>query len=628
MRSLRVQLLFSHLALVALMVLVMIGAVVNFLRLGRSIDHILRDNYKSVVAAQAMKDALERIDSANAFYLAGQAVKARAQFQEFRGKFETAEQTEAHNITERGEKETSDDISHNLWPRYRTDTHRLLYADPPLKMEVARNYYFGTLQPQFVHLKQRAQDVLDLNQDAILRADLRAKEEARRASRLGISMTAGALVLALFFALRMIRSSLTPLRALARHAEEIGEGHLNQRIELHRDDEIGVLAASFNHMSESLIEARRREEARIRRAERMSDEALESLYDPVVVTDATGSVVHLNHAARGLFGPSELAAGRSVHEVVGDERIVRAIEKAIQHERVSAEEGEGALVSIATGETDRTYRLRATPMRDSDATLLGAVVVLEDVTHLRELDRLKTEFISVASHELRTPVTSLLLGVQLMEEGATGPLTAEQQEVVAAQRQDLERLERLMSDLLDLTRLEDGIVPPRIENVPASDLVNAAIAAVMPNVEAKKLTLDRELPESPLAARADRGQVTRVLVNLLNNAARHTPEGGRLTVRVLPEDGCVRFQVADTGVGIPREYLPRIFDRFVQVPGATRGGAGLGLSIAKTIIKAHGGTIGAESDPGHGSVFTFTLPAAGPGPTAGKEQADGAHSDC
>ena len=619
MRSLRVQLLFSHLALVALMVVVMIGAVINFLRLGRSIDHILRDNYKSVVAAQAMKDALERIDSANAFFLAGQATKARAQYQEFRYKFKAAEQAEAHNITERGEKEISDDISHILWPRYCADTERLLYADPPLKMEVARTHYFGTLQPQFVRLKQRAQDVLDLNQAAILRADVRAKDEARRASRLGISMTAGALVLALFFALRMIGSSLTPLRALARHAEEIGEGHLNQRIEFHRDDEIGVLAASFNHMSESLRDARRREEARLRRAERMSDEALESLYDPVVVTDATGSVVHLNHAAGGLFGPSELAAGRPVHEVVGDARIVRAIEKAIRQERVSAEEGEGAFVSIATGDTERTYRLRATPMRDSDATLLGAVAVLEDVTHLRELDRLKTEFISVASHELRTPVTSLLLGVQLMEEGSTGPLTPEQREVVTAQREDLERLERMMSDLLDLTRLEDGIVPPRLEIVPASDLVNAAVAAVMPQLDAKKLVLVRDLPDSPPAVRADRGQVTRVLVNLLNNAARHTPEGGRLTIRTSEDAGSVRFQVADTGVGIPSEYLPRIFDRFVQVPGATRGGAGLGLSIAKTIIKAHGGTISADSEPGQGSVFTFTLPAAGTGPMAGKE---------
>lgn len=609
MRNLRVQLLASHLTLVALMVVMMAGAVVNFMRLGRSIDHILKDNYKSVIAAQSMKESLERIDSANSFYIAGQAARARKQFEEYAPHFEAASETEANNITEAGEKDISDDIGGHLWPRYRDDTRRLLYGHPPMSDEAARWYFFSNLQPQFVHLKQRAQDVLDLNQQAIQSADQRAKSEAARASRLGITMTAAALVLALFFALRMIGASLTPLRSLARQAEEIGAGHLNQRIELHREDEIGNLAASFNHMAESLREARRKEEERLHRAERMSDEALESLYDPVVVTDGEGCVIHLNRAAEGLFGSAQRAAGRAVSQVIDDPRVARGVERAIRQERVSAEEGESAFVTLTAAETERTYRLRVTPMRDSDDTLLGAVAVLEDVTHLRQLDRLKTEFISVASHELRTPVTSLLLSVQLMEEGTVGALTVEQQEVVAAQRQDLERLQRMMGDLLDLTRLEAGVEPPRFEIIPPGELVEAAVKSVQPQAEGQHIALSYEVPLELPPVRADRAQITRVLVNLLSNALRHTPESGSITVRARPAQGNVAFEVEDTGPGIPKEYLPRIFDRFVQVPGATRGGAGLGLSIANTIIRAHGGDIRAESEVGQGSVFTFTLPA-------------------
>ncbi|HEY3413988.1 MAG TPA: ATP-binding protein [Armatimonadota bacterium] len=611
MRNLRVQLLASHLTLVALMVVMMAGAVVNFLHLGRSIDRILQDNYKSVAAAQDMKDALERINSANAFLLAGQPERARRQYETYRTRFHAAYLIEAHNITERGEKVITADIGDRLWPDFERNTQRFLYAKPPIPVPTARAYYFGTLQPDFVHLKQRVQDVLNLNQMAILRADQRAKAEARQASRVGIAMTVGALVLALFFALRVIGSSLTPLRTLARQAEEIGAGHLDQRIELHREDEIGNLAASFNHMAESLREAHRREEERLHRAERMSDEALESLYDPVVVTDGEGRVVHLNRAAEGLFGPAARAAGRAVSQVINDPRVAKGVERAIRQERVSAEEGESAFVALSSGEAERTYRLRVTPMRDSDDTLLGAVAVLEDVTHLRQLDRLKTEFISVASHELRTPVTSLLLAVQLMEEGATGPLTPEQREVVAAQRQDLERLQRMMRDLLDLTRLEAGVEPPRFEIVPPRELIEAAVASVAPQVEGQGITLTSEIQADLPTVRADRAQLTRVLVNLLNNAVRHTPEGGRITVRAFDADDKVAFEVKDTGVGIPKEYLPRVFERFVQVPGATRGGAGLGLSIANTIVHAHGGDIRAESEPGQGSVFTFRLPAVG-----------------
>ncbi|HLV79743.1 MAG TPA: ATP-binding protein, partial [Chthonomonadaceae bacterium] len=258
-------------------------------------------------------------------------------------------------------------------------------------------------------------------------------------------------------------------------------------------------------------------------------------------------------------------------------------------------------------EAERTYRLRATPMHD-ERVLLGAVAVLEDITHLRELDRLKTEFISVASHELRTPVTSLLLSVQLMQEGAAGALTPPQQEIVAAQREDLERLERMMRDLLDITRLEAGVMPPRFEIARPQELVAAAVEAVTAQAEAKGICLAGDAPADLPPVRADRAQIQRVLVNLISNAVRHTPEGGRIAVSARAEGNMVAFRVQDTGAGIPKEYLSRIFERFVQVPGATRGGAGLGLSIARTIVGAHGGAISAESEPGQGSTFTFTLP--------------------
>ncbi|MBC8103326.1 MAG: HAMP domain-containing protein [Cytophagales bacterium] len=614
-RSLRTELVLSYLLLVGLMLLVMLVAVVGFFRLGRSIDRILEDNYKSVVAAQNMKEALERMDSAATFHLAGQTAKARQQYQENHVRFERAYQIETKNITEAGEQEISDDLGRRFF-RYRTDLERFQSARPPLSATAARERYLGTLQPQFAAVKQRTQDILDLNQAAILRADRRAKADARAAALLSVGIAAAAVLFGLGLAWRNIGALMNPLVSLTRQAEQIGAGHLNQRIEVRRNDEIGLLASTFNQMAERLQEWRKVEAEHLQRAERMSDAALENLYDPVIVTDAAGRVAYLNRAAAGLFGPDAGARGRPASEVVREPRLATAIGRAVGQEETSAEEGEAALISfdkVSVDSEPRVYRLRASPMRGENGIHLGAVAVLEDVTYQQELDRLKTEFIGVASHELRTPVTSLLLGVQLLQEGAVGTLTDTQREVVGALRQDLQRLERMMRDLLDLTRLEAGATPPRFEVVAPAELIGEAVEAVAAQSRAKGIVIKNEGYQNAPEVRADRGQIGRVLVNLLSNALRHTPSGGsvKVTTEIMDGEGAVRFAVRDTGAGIPPEYLSHIFERFVQVPGATRGGAGLGLSIAQTIVRAHGGKLYADSEVGSGSTFAFTLPTAG-----------------
>ncbi len=608
MKSLRTQLFASHLALVALMALVMLGAVANFLRLGGSIDRILRDNYASVIAAQTMKESLERQDSAATFFLAGQRSKARAQFKIYVPVFQKALEAERANVTERGEQTVADALQRD-YASYQPKVQSLLEG----KQRDGAAFYFAELEPQFRRMKEEAQQILDINQAAIVRADERAKRDAHQGALIGIGMTLAALGLAIWFARRAINSALTPMMALVQEAGQIGAGHLNRTIELRRDDEIGLLARAFNDMTGKLREAKRHQETRLHRAQQMSDAALENLFDPVLVTDATRTLVHLNRAAQGLFGPASKLSGLPLSQAIEDPKIVAAIERAISSGATSAEEDEAALVKIQIGEgandATRVYRLRATPMRD-DETVLGAVLVLEDVTHLQSLDRLKTEFIGVASHELRTPVTSLLLSAQLLDEGAVGPLSEDQREVVRAQREDLTRLDTLLSDLLDVTKLEAGATPPRFEWVSPRELIEAAAQGVRAPANSKGVQLQTFARDDLPLVRADKVQIGRVLLNLLNNAIRHTPEGGQIHLEAEAEaapEGIVVFRVRDTGGGIPREYLNRVFERFAQVPGATRGGAGLGLPISQTIVGAHSGQITVQSEEGRGSTFEFKL---------------------
>jgi signal transduction histidine kinase len=271
-----------------------------------------------------------------------------------------------------------------------------------------------------------------------------------------------------------------------------------------------------------------------------------------------------------------------------------------------------SVLPLAVDGSERAFRLRTTPMRggvDGGHRLLGAVTILEDITHLREIDRLKSEFIATASHELRTPLTSVQMGVHLLLEGALGELTDEQNEVLQACRQDCERLDKLMRDLLDLSRIEAGESQPQMAAVSARDLIQTAVKELRPQVEAKDLKLSVEAPAELPWISADRMQIERVIGNLVINALRHTKQG-EIKISAEQRDGHVAVSVSDTGSGIPTEYLPHIFDKFVQVPDAPTGGAGLGLTISKSIIEAHGGKISVQSQVGRGTTFTFTLPLA------------------
>jgi signal transduction histidine kinase len=276
----------------------------------------------------------------------------------------------------------------------------------------------------------------------------------------------------------------------------------------------------------------------------------------------------------------------------------------------AASEDAAAMLPWAVDGTRRAFRIRSTPMKDADGRLVGVVTLLEDVTHLSEVSRMKSEFIAAASHELRTPLTSAQMGIHLLLEGTAGALDDRQRDILEVCREDTTRLDRLMRELLDLSKIESGAVTPHLSEVRPATLLNEATDPLRLQAEGQGLRLTVDAPPDLPHVAVDRGQVERVIVNLVTNAIRATPAGGTITVAAAPRQGDVAISVTDTGSGIPREFLATIFEPFVQVPHASRGGAGLGLTISRRIVEAHGGRLSVQSEPGRGSTFTFTVPLA------------------
>jgi len=614
--SLRYKLFLSYALLVLAVLLGGAWSVYHFHALGQSVGRIMSNNYRSVLDAQNMKEALERQDSALLFQVAGHPEKALPQFEANRRLFETNFQDAAANITEPGEPQIVREIEAQ-WRDYRERSQALLAGQPSPAEK--RRVYFETLEPRFLTLKASLNRLLDLNQGAMLLAQRQAERQATAASRTSVGMSVALVLLGMVYAVHLSSALVAPLRRLTSAARLIGEGDLSIRIEVPTGDEVEVLAHEFNRMTAHLEEYREREAARLQVAEEKSDAAINSLYEPVLVTGPHGELSHLNRAAEQLFGPEHGWLGSPIGRLLLPP-LERAVQDAAANRQPVAPE-DGGLVSIRSERGDRSYRIRTAPILrpsvdSAPGDVAGTVTVLEDVTRTLELDRLKDEFISVASHELRTPLTSLQLAVKLLAEGGAGALSERQVKLVQMATSDAERLDRLTQDLLNLTRLEAGTAIPNPQPSHARDIVEIGIGPLRSRAEQKSVTLEQRIdPDLPLVL-GDLEQLSRVVTNLVSNAIRHTPTGGRVELHAARDGETVRFAVRDSGEGIPEQYLGRVFDRFVQVPGATSGGAGLGLPIAKKIVEAHGGRIGVDSTLGAGAEFWFTVPLAGTGGAA------------
>ncbi|MDQ3649732.1 MAG: ATP-binding protein [Acidobacteriota bacterium] len=627
--SLRVKLLVGYLIFVAALTGLGGWSAWRLREMGGVSRRIISNNYDSVVAAQDMKESLERQDSAALFVLLGQRERAVAQLREHRTRFDAALRKAAGNITEPSERELVEAIRRDRdeydrlfdgfigapgasVPAVAATTPRAdIQAGAAATFEgAATSEYFARLEPLFSQLRARCDDLLRLNQGAMVAKSNAAAAVAQRwfLTTLAIAGTlvVAGVVLAVFLSNRIIR----PLLELTATTAKIAGGDLNARAVVTSHDEVGVLAAEYNWMAERIRQLRRSDLGQLVVAQQTTEAAIDSLYDPVLVTDADGRVTKLNPAAEELFGTERDNVGKHVREIATDSRLATAVAEALNSQRPVAAEGAASVLPLAVDGSERAFRLRTTPMRDDAGRLLGAVMLLEDITHLREIDHLKSEFIATASHELRTPLTSVQMGVHLLLEGAAGELSDKQAEVLQSCREDCEQLEKLMSDLLDLSKIEAGESTPHIAPVRAGDLVSATAETLRGRVEAKRLALTVETPPDLPHVLADRAQIERVINNLVNNAMRHTERGGRIKINAAQRDSHVAVSVADTGQGIPPEHLPHIFDKFVRVPGAPAGGAGLGLAISKSIVETHGVQISVQSEVGRGTTFTFTLPVA------------------
>ncbi|HVN94595.1 MAG TPA: ATP-binding protein [Terracidiphilus sp.] len=416
----------------------------------------------------------------------------------------------------------------------------------------------------------------------------------------------GVAVAASLIAAATIYFVLRPIETLASDAHRIAQGNLEHRVEWSSRDSFGVLAGELSRIAVRLRELRETEAGRRQMEFQLSDAVLQSIFEPIIVTDGKGHVLKLNQSAAELLG--EAAGDRmALANTPGGEKILSAIQDAVSMQKAVAAEGEASMLPMRIGDQARSYRLRTTPMRDSEGRLLGAVTTLEDVTSLRDTDRFKTQFIAVASRKLRDPLLQLRRGLYALAQGFSGELTPLQTELVAQTSKEAETLDDLMADLIGVAELDTGKRELKLEKLRPLQLLNEARDRFCDEAATKHIRVEVSAYADLAAIEADPRAMRSILDNLLSNALRYTPEEGEILLAAEEIKSFVQFSVRDTGRGIEAERLSTIFDRFNTF---SEEGTGLGLALVRRLVESLGGQIAVESRLGHGATFKFTIPIA------------------
>ncbi len=466
---------------------------------------------------------------------------------------------------------------------------------------------FGRLAPQLEKLNSELSSsfaLLQTRHDAVVTGleDRQGWLRARLISACGASIAA-----AIAISVVMVFFVVAPVRQTAKAARRIGQGDLQHRIEWRQKDDLGVIAAELNRLIVRLRDLRETESGRLQMEHQLSDAVVQSIFEPVIVTDAKGHVLKLNQASMELLGGA--SSDRMIlTNTPGGEKILSAVRRAVTMQRASSTEGEAAMLPMRIGKAQRSYRLRTTPMRDSDGKLLGAVAVLEDVTEMQEVDRFKTRFLTVASQKLRDPLQRLRMSLYAMAQGYAGELRPLQKDLVKGAEQEAEQLDDLMADLIEVGELETGRRKMKLERLRPIDLLQEAINRHRDDARAKKIDLELNAYADLGHVEADRRAMRSILDNLVSNALRYTPEGGAIVLSATEIKDGVQFFVRDNGRGIEAERLPAIFGRFTT--GSGEGGTGLGLALVRRLVESMSGQVSVESKLGHGTTFSFTLPMA------------------
>jgi NtrC-family two-component system sensor histidine kinase KinB len=423
------------------------------------------------------------------------------------------------------------------------------------------------------------------------------------------------ILLALTLLINLPGSIANPIGELTKSIREIAAKNYTKRVHFDGRDEFGELAGSFNTMAEKLEEYNNSNLSQILIEKKRIDALISNMHEPVIGLDENKIILFANGEAAKIMGID-------LHQLLGKSAIELSLHNDLLRSLVS-NLGTDGIDSLRDLEPLKIYAnnkesffdkeivdITIVPTGEQKKLFIGQVIILKNITPFKELDAAKTNFIATVSHELKTPIASVKMSLQLLENPSTGSLNEQQQQLVDSIKEDGERLLKITGELLNMSQVETGNIQLNITQTNAGKIIAYALDAVRVSAEQKQITLKVSQEADLPSIKADTEKTAWVLINFLTNAIRYSQQEGIIKIGIKNHGEKVQFSVADEGRGIDSRYRTKVFERYFQVPGSPKTGTGLGLAISKEFIEAQGGTIGVETEIGMGSIFYFELAKA------------------
>jgi len=532
-------------------------------RLSDESRNILKANYESVEYAENMQQALDAYE-----------VKDPGAID----KFEKNLKAQEGNITEVGEQDATTTV--------REQFERLKKSDSVSTIKLEKDLRTGLYK------------ITDLNTNAIVRKN---NETQQTAEKLKIYLAILATVSFLISFTMLINFPgyiANPISKLTEGIKQIADKNYSQRIYLEKGDEFGELADAFNAMALKLDDYNNSNLAKIIFEKKRIDTIVNSMKDPIIGLDEKKNILFVNSSSCTILGIRQ-------QEIVGKYAPDIALKNDLLRTLISTNSPTPLKIYADNKES---YFTKEVLKIMADQQEIGEVIILKNITQFKELDLAKTNFIATVSHALKTPISSIKMSLKLLSDERVGPTNAEQKQLIGNVKEDSERLLNITSELLNMTQVETGNIQLNFNATSPKDLIEYAVDTIKVQAEQKHVSIEIICPENLHKVSVDSEKTVWVLINLLSNALRYSPESNKIIIQVSERNSSIEFSVKDFGAGIEDKYKDRLFQKYFQVPGSHRTGTGLGLAISKEFIEAQNGKIGLESKVGEGSRFYFMLP--------------------
>lgn len=602
--------LYAGLGFLAFLVVLLWGSGLVFINtLADNSRAIIQNNSRTVSYMQEMEQGLTELHLLSADKLDDNQIDlSEADF--LQKQLLQTLNNQQQNITEEGEAELSNSLQKILM-EYFNQFEQLRLED------TVNGGLYRTMTQSYGDIQRILAQITYMNLDAIRQKNEQAQNTA---SNIILYMTIIGIVstlLALGLLIKYPNYVVHPIQELIDRIKNIANKNYDQRLEFKTGGEHEELAKAFNTMATRLQEYESSNLAKLKNEKQRIEAIINQVNEAVVGLDKNKNILFVNTKAEELIGTNrDNVIGRYAPDIATKNDLMRKLISNLEDEVDENDEGkEPDIIKVESTSRPIYYSKEVLPVLMSDEAgksdkQIGSIITLKNVTHFQEMNEAKTNFVAVVSHELKTPISSINMSLRLLKDERVGPLNEEQSDLVESIRNDVKRMKRTTSELLNLTKIETGNIQLNSQRARPLDLLEYAYETMIMQANQKNITIKIDCDEELSLVKADLQKSVWVLVNLISNAIRYTSPNGVIKLKAEDRTRTIRFSVIDNGRGIPEEYKDKVFQKYFQVykEQSDNGGSGLGLAIAKEFINAQGGEIGVESELGEGSTFYFTLP--------------------